>query len=80
MSLPGSSPVSRICTHFPTPYFMRQSFRMAASSLVQPGDGVKFHLSHDQLLLRLSAKLLVASLLQYHSRSKHHCINSKQDG
>lgn len=55
MSLPGSSPVSKIWTHLPTPYFMRQSFRMAASSLVQPGDGVKFHLSHDQLVLSLSA-------------------------
>ena len=44
MSFPGSRPVSRIWTHLPTPYFMRHSFKMAASSLVHPGDGVKFHL------------------------------------
>lgn len=31
-------------THRPTPYFIKQSFRIAASSFVQPGDGVKFHL------------------------------------
>ena len=49
MSLPGSSPVSSICTHLPTPYVMRQSFRMAASSLVQPGEGVKFHLQAPAL-------------------------------
>ena len=45
--LPGSKPVSRICTQRPTPYFIRQSFRMLASSFVQPGEGVKFHLPKD---------------------------------
>ena len=44
MSLPGSRPVSRICTHRPMPYFIRASLRMATWSLVQPGEGVKFHL------------------------------------
>lgn len=45
MSLPGSRRVSRIWTHRPIPNFIRQSFSRCASSLVHPGDGVKFHLT-----------------------------------
>ena len=41
--LPGSTPLSTICIHRPMPNFMRQRRSVAHSSLVQPGDGVKFH-------------------------------------
>lgn len=44
MSLPGSRPVAWICTHCPMPNFIKHSLRMSDSSLVHPGDGVKFHL------------------------------------
>ena len=44
MSFPGKRPVSRICTQRPTPYFIKQSFRICASSFDHPGEGVKFHL------------------------------------
>ena len=36
--------MSRICTQRPTPYFIKHSFRICASSFDHPGEGVKFHL------------------------------------
>lgn len=58
MSFPGRSPVSRICTHLPTPNFIRQSFRTCASSLLHPGEGVKFHLHCINIQIRHQVRLV----------------------
>ena len=62
--------MSSIWTHLPMPKLIRHSFRIWTSSLLHPGEGVKFHLQALRAHQMLSETRPNASFLQ------GACINS----
>ena len=70
MSLPGSTPESEICTHFPMPNFSRASFSANTSSFVHPGLGVKFHrLAASPILGPAPSSMVVCFSARFASRT-----------